>query len=295
MAPLLPAKTVSAHESQCAGCGNGLRVRVYRPDARKVAPPVLVYFHPGRFISGGLDEAEEIGRALAGRFGVAVVTPAYTLAAQQPFPAAAEDAYAALKWTHDNAAPALWSGRRIAVIGEEAGGNLAAVAAMMARDRGGPCLAAQVLLSPMLDPTLSSSSMRVAADASKSCGEAYDSYLPHAIRVLENKKDFTPDSLIAAAYDSYLPHTADRMHPYAAPMLCSRLQGLPPALILTVENDALRDEAQQYAAKLIGAGVRTQVTRLAQAGWSAQAWREIGDFLGPLLSPPRTRAGFSSS
>jgi acetyl esterase/lipase len=268
MAPLLPAKTVSAHESQCAGCGNGLRVRVYRPDARKVAPPVLVYFHPGRFISGGLDEAEEIGRALAGRFGVAVVTPAYTLAAQQPFPAAAEDAYAALKWTHDNAAPALWSGRRIAVIGEEAGGNLAAVAAMMARDRGGPCLAAQVLLSPMLDPTLSSSSMRVAADASKSCGEAYD---------------------------SYLPHTADRMHPYAAPMLCSRLQGLPPALILTVENDALRDEAQQYAAKLIGAGVRTQVTRLAQAGWSAQAWREIGDFLGPLLSPPRTRAGSSSS
>lgn len=263
MAPLLPATEISTHEGQCTDSGHGLRVRVYRPRTRKAAPPVLVYFHPGRFITGGLDEAEEISRALVNRFGVVVVTPAYTLAGQRPFPAAADDAYAALKWTHDNAGAGLWSARRMGVIGVEAGGNLAAVAAMMARDRGGPQLAVQVLFSPMLDPTLSSCSMRAAEDSSKSCSEAYG---------------------------SYLPRLADRLHPYAAPMLCSRLEALPPALILAVEKDPLRDEAQQYAAKLIEAGVKTRFTPLAEVGWSAEAWREIGDFLGPLLSPARIRA-----
>lgn len=268
MAPFCPAQTVSTQDSSCAGFGHALRVRVYRPRTRQAAPPVLVYFHPGRFVSGGLDEAEETGRALAGRFGIVVITPAYTLAAQHPFPAAAEDAYAALKWTSANAGRGLWSARRIGLIGLEAGGNLAAVAAMMARDRGGPPVAAQVLFAPMLDPTLSSCSMRAAEAASRACSEAYHSYLPQA---------------------------TDRMHPYAAPSLCSRLDGLPPALILTTETDPLRDEAQHYAGKLIAAGVKTRVTRLAQAGWSPQALDEIGDFLSPLLSPSHRRGNTTSS
>lgn len=263
MAPFVPAADVVAQDRSCAGFAHALRMRVHRTGNSRATPPALIYFHPGRFVAGGLEDADAVARALAERFGVAVVTPDYSLAAQCPFPAAAEDAYAAVQWTHDNAGPGLWSARRIAVIGHEAGGNLAAVAAMMARDRGGPHIAAQVLLSPMLDPSLTSCSMRQAEDVSRACG---------------------------AAYHRYLPNAADRMHPYASPGLCTRLEGLPPALILTADDDPLRDEAQHYGAKLSAVRVPTRVVRLSEAGWSAAAWREIGTFLEPLLAPSRGKA-----
>ncbi|HLU76519.1 MAG TPA: alpha/beta hydrolase [Burkholderiales bacterium] len=260
MVPFVPAADIAAQDRSCTGFDRTLRMRVHRRGSGRSTPPALVYFHPGRFVSGGLEEADAAARALAERYGVAVITPAYSLAVECPFPAAAEDAYTALRWVHDNAGAGLWSAKRIAVIGHEAGGNLAAVAAMMARDRGGPHVVAQVLLSPMLDPSLTSCSMRQAEEASRACGEAYH---------------------------RYLPNTADRLHPYAAPGLCTRLAQLPPALILTADDDPLRDEAQHYGAKLDAAGVHTRVARLDKAGWSAAAWREIGDFLEPLLAPAR--------
>lgn len=263
MAPFVPVADVVAQDRSCAGFAQPLRMRVHRMGSGRATPPALIYFHPGRFVAGRLEDAETVARTLAERFGLAVVSPEYSLAAQYPFPAAAEDAYAALRWTHDNAGPGLWNARRIAVIGHEAGGNLAAVVAMMARDRGGPHIAAQVLLTPMLDPSLTSCSMRQAEETSRACG---------------------------AAYGRYLPHASDRLHPYAAPGLCSRLEQLPPALILTAATDPLRDEAQHYGAKLSAAGVRTRVAQLDQAGWSAAAWREIGDFLEPLLAPARGKA-----
>ena len=86
-------------------------------------------------------------------------------------------------------------------------------------------------------------------------------------------------------YQRYLPHAADRLHPYAAPALCTRLGALPPALIVTAQADPLRDEAESYGAKLIAAGVKTQVIRLPTRGWTDAMWRETTVFLKPLLLP----------
>jgi acetyl esterase/lipase len=135
-----------------------------------------------------------------------------------------------------------WSGARLLTAGIEAGGNLAAVSALVARDRGGPSLAAQILIMPMLDPGLSSGSMRSLHAGPGVAGVA---------------------DACAAAYRGYLPRVADRMHPYASPLQSSRLKDLPAALILSVQEDPLRDEAEQYGARLIAAGIKTLVKRLA--------------------------------
>jgi len=259
---------VMFEERYCEGYAGTLYLRIHRPAVARVVLPLVIYLHPGRFVSGNLDETDTTARSLVARLGLAIVAPVYSLAIARPFPAAAEDAYAALVWAHRHAAQERWSARRIAVIGEEAGGNLAAAVAMMSRDRAGPSLAAQVLISPMLDPTLSSCSMRAPNANAMPCSEAYRHYLPHA---------------------------SDRLHPYAAPGLSRRLAGLAPALILSAENDPLRDEADSYAARLIAAGVKTHVARLATRDWSEPMWREMADFLKPLLAPARKRANSLSS
>jgi acetyl esterase/lipase len=114
----------------------------------------------------------------------------------------------------------------------------------MARDRGGPALAGQILIMPMLDPGLSTCSMRELPNC------------PDQMKVANN---------CAAAYRGYLPNAADRAHPYASPLQSSRLKNLPPALILSAEDDPLRDEAEQYGAKLIACGVKTTVRRMPPA------------------------------
>jgi acetyl esterase len=255
----------SVEHRVCSGYQGELKLRVHRPPPRRAAPPVLLYLHAGLFVSDSA-EAESRAAEIASRLDAVVVAPAYSLASERPFPAAAEDVYAALRWIESEAAEGGWSPRRVAVIGEEAGGNLAAAVAMMARDRGGPKLTAQVLLAPMLDPTLSSQSMQSAPDANEQCGRAYRTYLPFC---------------------------ADRTHPYAAPLLCSRLSNLPPALIFSAEGDPLRDEAELYGARLIAAGVKTQVVRLRKREWTS-AWDDLIAFLVPLLNPLRSRPNASS-
>jgi acetyl esterase/lipase len=243
-----------------------LRVCVYAPSGIHCPGGLVVLFHGGGFVGGSLDAIASTAQAMAARVGVFVATPEYTLASARPFPAATEDAHAALVWANAYARRGGWDARRIAVAGEEAGGNLAAVAAMMARDRGAPPLAAQVLVGPMLDPSLSSPSMqRVTADAAHAPGTC------------------------GASYRAYLPTAADCLHPYAAPLSSSRLGGLVPALIVTYDDDPLRDEAERYGAKLIAAGVTTQVSRLGRTGsggacWTDEAWVAIDAFLRPRLS-----------
>jgi acetyl esterase len=227
-------------------------------------------FHGGGFLGGDLDAVAPVAARMAERLGHMVATPEYTLASNHPFPAAAEDAHAALAWAGAFARRGGWDPRRIAVAGEEAGGNLAAACAMMSRDRGGPRLIAQVLVGPMLDPSLSSPSM-----GQMSGGGVY-----------------APGGC-AAAYRAYLPAAADHMHPYAAPLSSARLAGLVPALILTCDGDPLRDEAEHYGAKLIAAGVTTQVSRLRRIGtgaacWTDEAWAAIDDFLRPRLACAQT-------
>jgi acetyl esterase/lipase len=212
-----------------------------RRAAGETAPGLIVVFPPGGFVSDKLDEGDNFFRALATRTGWIVLGSAYTLATVQPFPAAAEDAHAVLKWVARNKAKLGWDGKRFVTAGIEAGGNLAAVSALMARDRGGPELAAQLLIMPMLDPGLTSCSMR---KLSRDAGVA---------RATDQ---------CAAAYRDYLPRAVDRAHPYASPLQSSRMKGLPPALILSADDDPLRDEAEQYGIKLNSAGITAVVKRL---------------------------------
>lgn len=227
---------VASKNLSIPGSLGNLDARLYLPDAvnsKEKHPALIVFFHAGGFVCGSLDEAECFTRALAHASGIPVLSSSYTLAGQQAFPAAAEDAHAVLSWARKNAKKLGSDGSSLISAGIEAGGNLAAVAALMARDRGQPVLAAQILLMPMLDPGLSSDSMRALCNKPQVAGVAAG---------------------CDRAYRDYLPRAADRSHPYACPLQSSRLKGLPPALILSAEDDPLRDEAQAYADKLQQAG-----------------------------------------
>jgi acetyl esterase/lipase len=242
---------------------SGLRLRGYRReiDARLYTPGLtrdegmVVYLHEGGFTGGDLDAAHATARAASATLRRRVLTVAYSLAPAEPFPAAVEDALCALAWCSRRS-------DKVSVAGVEAGGNLAAAAALASRDRRAPALWAQLLITPMLDPTLSSASMRGTPLAERRSARC-----------------------CSACYRSYLPAVGDRMHPYAAPANATRLARLAPALIVTAEDDPLRSEAEQYAIRLEQAGVRTRLlraaslARIADPADPAWLWREFADFL----------------
>lgn len=243
------AIAVDVRELEVSGAQGPLAARLYTAgagaDKAVKRDTLIVFFHGGGFVSGDLQEADEFLRHMAQcNRNRAVLASNYTLATTSPFPAAVEDAHAVLLWTTKNKAKLGWSGKKLVVMGIEAGANLAAVCALMARDRAAPKLAGQILIMPMLDPGLSTCSMR---------------QMNHC----PDREKVTSDC--AAAYRGYLPHAADRAHPYASPLRSTRLKNLPPALILSAEDDPLCDEAEQYGAKLINAGVRTTVRRMPPA------------------------------
>ena len=258
------------------GAAGPLQARLYRlRESKAPFAELIVFFHQGSFVGGSLDECDEFARALALRSGVAVLAAAYTLACRQPFPAAVEDAYSVLQWVARCPKALGWSGECLLTAGIEAGGNLAAVAALMARDRGGPALAGQILIMPMLDPGLTSASMRALKRNPDVAGVA---------------------DACAAGYRGYLPRVADRMHPYASPLQSSRLKDLPAALILSAQEDPLCDEAEQYGARLAAAGTRTTVRRLpplplndnlarCRCAREHSALEEIAAFIGALKAP----------
>jgi acetyl esterase len=234
-------------DTQVRGAVDMLAARIYTADGASVTEKrdsLIVFFHGGGFVAGDLDEADEFLRNLVLSNPEHVVLASnYTLASVSPFPAAVEDAHAVLIWAKKNKVKLGWTGKRMIVAGIEAGANLAAVCTLMSRDRGGPELDGQILIMPMLDPGLTTCSMR-------------------AMPAIEQAE--VADAC-AAAYRGYLPNAADRTHPYASPLQSSRLKNLPPALILSGEDDPLRDEAEQYGAKLIGCGVKTTVHRMPPA------------------------------
>jgi acetyl esterase/lipase len=267
------AKGLSVRELDVAGAEGPLSARLYKAAADGKRDLLIVFFHGGGFVDGDLDQPDGFLRHLAEASGYPVVlSSTYTLATSKPFPAAVEDAHAVLVWAKKNKIKLGWTGKRMLVAGIEAGANLAAVCALMARDRRAPQLAGQILIMPMLDPGLSTCSMREmpsCVDQAKVVNEC------------------------AAAYRGYLPDPSDRGHPYASPLQSSRLQNLPPALILSAEDDPLRDEAEAYANKLVNAGVRTTVRRMPAArlqepnarnecACKAHALDEIANFIAGL-------------
>ncbi|MGH8853124.1 MAG: alpha/beta hydrolase [Telluria sp.] len=236
------AGAVDVRELEVSGAQGPLAARLYHSGAPARRDTLIVFFHGGGFVSGDLQEADEFLRYLAEcNEERAVLASNYTLATSSPFPAAVEDAHAVLLWAAKHKAKLGWSGKKLVVAGIEAGANLAAVCALMARDRAAPKLAGQILIMPMLDPGLSTGSMR-------------------QMNQCPDREKLSTEC--AAAYRGYLPHAADRAHPYASPLRSTRLKNLPPALILSAEDDPLCDEAEQYGAKLINAGVRTTVRRM---------------------------------
>lgn len=251
-------------ELEAGGAEGPLGARLYSGgEARVKKDGLIVFFHGGGFVGGDLDEIDPFLRHLATCGRYQVLSSHYTLATERPFPAAAEDAHAVLSWAKKHKAKLGWTGKQLIVAGIEAGANLAAVCALMARDRGGPALAGQVLIMPMLDPALTSCSMReVPVDRSRACVA----------------------TSCAASYRGYLPNAADRTHPYASPLQSSRLKDLPPALILSAEDDPLRDEAEQYAVKLGNSGVTATHKRLGAAQLDAPEGRNECACQGPALA-----------
>lgn len=225
-------------ESRTApGPAGDIALRVFAPDG--TAPlPVLVYFHGGGWVIGGLDTHDVPCRELANRAGCVVVSVDYRLAPESRFPAAPEDCYAATRWVADNAASIGGDPGCLAIGGDSAGGNLAAVVALMARDRGGPSIVHQLLIYPVTD----------AAQDTPSYRDNADGYLLSAADM-------------AWFWNHYLATAADGENPYASPLRAESLRGLPPAHVITAELDPLRDEGEQYAARLKDAGVEVQLSR----------------------------------
>ena len=226
-----PEPVASIENRTIPGPARELPIRIYTPDG--IGPfPVLVFFHTGGWQIGDLDTQDPLCRRITNRTGCVVVSVDYRLAPEHPFPAAVEDSYAAIQWVATHAAEFQGDPSRIAVGGDSSGGNLATVVALMARDRGGPKLAFQLMMFPATDFRLNSPSM-------EELGEGYNVTKPMMIWIRNN----------------YLPNPADWTHPLASPMLAPDLSSLPPALIIYAEYDPLRDEAEVYATRLKEAGV----------------------------------------
>lgn len=215
-----------------------LGVRVYTPvQAVATAAPLLVWFHGGGWVIGDLETADAVCRALANRSGAVVVSVDYRLAPEHPFPAAPDDAMAAVLWAVENTDLLGADPGRVAVGGDSAGGNLAAVVAQRCRDEFGPALAFQLLVYPVTDLTLSHPS--VSAN-----GEGY---------LLTR----TGLEWFRACYLG----EGDPAQPWCSPLYAKDLSGLPPALVVTAELDPLRDEGEAYAARLREAGVAVDLVR----------------------------------
>jgi acetyl esterase len=257
------------------GRGGGVPVRVYRPaagGADGAAPGVVAYFHGGGWCLGTIDSFDTVCRALANASGALVASVGYRLAPEHPFPAAVEDARTVVRWLGEHAAELGGDPGRLAVAGDSAGGNLAAVTARRLRDDGGPPLRLQALVYPACDAGLNTPSYR----------ETGDGY-----------------GLTAASmrrwWELYLDG-ADGLQPDCSPLRAADLAGLPPAFVLTVDRDVLRDEGEAYAAALERAGVPVTHRRydgavhgffrwLAKADLSRRAVDEVAGALAGALKP----------
>jgi acetyl esterase len=212
-------------------------IRVYTP-AGTPPLPLVVGFHGGGFVIGSLDSHDGVSRRLANASGCIVVSVGYRLAPEHRFPTAVEDAYHATRWVAEHAAELNGDPGRIAVCGESAGGNLAAVVALLARDRGGPGLAFQLLVYPPVD-------MGGDYPSRTANGEGY-------LLSLEDMRWYQ---------SNYLNDLSERADPRASPLRAPSHAGLPPALIITAGYDPLRDEGEAYGGRLRAAGVPVRVSR----------------------------------
>jgi acetyl esterase len=222
----------SVRDSAIDGSGGRLPVRIYRPLADEQPLPTVVFFHGGGFVLGNIETHEDQARHICRRAGAVVVSVDYRLAPENPFPAAVRDAVAATEWAVGNAAELGGDPARVAVAGDSAGANLAAVTAQELRES----LAAQLLIYPVVD---------------------YDPAANYPSRERNSEGYFLTAADMHYFNVQYVPEGADRDDPRLSP-LRGKLEGLPPAVVLTAEYDPLRDEGLAYADALRAAGVQVQ-------------------------------------
>jgi acetyl esterase len=257
-------------DEEVPGAEGPLPARRYVPEATEGG--LLVYFHGGGFVRGDLVTHDPLCRRLANAARCELLAIDYRLAPEHPFPAAAEDAVAVTEWAGGS-----WDGP-LAIGGDSSGGNIAAAAAIAARDAGGPEIAAQVLLYPVTDATMASPSMDELGEGRMLTREA-----------------------LSWMYDQYLPPGADRSDPRVSVVLAESLEGVAPAVIVSAGNDPLRDDAVRYATRLEEAGVPVEhlsyggtihsfmlYAGVLQAGMEGS--RAVGAALARLLQTARNSA-----
>ncbi|MGI8886842.1 MAG: alpha/beta hydrolase [Gaiellaceae bacterium] len=240
-APVPPEPVARVLERVAPGPDGEIPVRLYLPDDMRPAP-VLVFFFGGGWVLGSLAAVDPVCRRLANATPCAVVSVAYRRAPESPFPAALEDCYAATSWIAEHGAELGLDRDRLAVGGASAGGNLAAAVALLARERGGPALAFQLLVYPPLDHRADTPSLQEPLDP-----------------LFFGRED------LAWCWSHYLAEPADGDNPLASPLRAQDLCGLPSALVITAELDPLRDQGERYAARLSGAGVPSELVRFDAA------------------------------
>jgi acetyl esterase len=233
-----PTRDVSSIDLIVSGAAGNLPARLYSKSGGRNRACVL-YFHGGGWVLGGLDANDSIARGMCRASGAAVLSIAYRMAPEHPFPAAPEDAFSAYLWALAQAGARGWDEKRIFAAGDSAGGTLAAVLCLMARDRLIPQPKGQILFYPV-------------TDISRTDTESYRRY---ASGYLLSKADM--DWFIGL----YCPER-ERTDPYASPLLAQDLSGLAPALAFTAERDVLRDEGEAYAKRLSEAGVPAILRRV---------------------------------
>lgn len=232
-----PEPIARVEDRAIPGPAGDIPIRIYTPETPSGGG--IVYFHGGGWVICNLDTHDGPARALANLSGATLISVDYRLAPEAKYPAAAEDCYSATRWVSEHGAELGIDPSRIAVAGDSAGGNLAAVVSQMARDRGGPPIAFQLLIYPVTDHDFGAGS-----------------YAEHG-----SSGDLLSIEDMTWYWGHYLESPEQAKEPYAAPLRAHDLAGLPPALVITAEYDVLRDEGEAYARRLWAAGVATTLTR----------------------------------
>lgn len=266
-----PIKLPKVEDRTIEGRNGTIPIRIYIPEkVNKV--PVITFYHGGGFVIGTLNTHDKACRRLCKMNRAIVVAVDYRLAPEHKFPAAVEDCYDATKWVSENIHKYGGNAEKLVVMGDSAGGNLAAVVAIQARDLGTPKIAAQVLIYPMTNAKMEHPSIT-------SNGKGY----------------ILTKDLMTWFTNHYTRSEADKLNPLMSPLFTKDLTNLPPALVQTAEFDPLRDEGMEYQEKLKAAGNEVQYTNyeglihtyITMPDFSKKcmaAHREIADFLSEVLT-----------
>jgi acetyl esterase len=233
-----PEPVAEVAELNAEGPAGPIPLRLYRGQPAAAAQPVLVYFHGGGWVIGDLESHDQLCRALANAVPCTVIAVHYRLAPEHKFPAAVEDAIAATRWIAGNAQRLKLDPKRLAVAGDSAGGNLAAVVCMAQRDSGGPAPLFQFLIYPGTDMAMQSTSIARHAEQLPLTRKGMQWFVDHYLRAPQDVNDWR-----------------------ASPLRAANLRDLPPALIITASFDPLSDEGEAFAEALAGAGVAVRLER----------------------------------